>query len=48
MRGTELLTRLIPTAAKSLERILTNQRGTLWGNTELKLRVRKYPKSGEE
>jgi hypothetical protein len=48
MSGNGLLGRLIPSAVKNLQDIVLRQRETLWGDTALKLRVRKYPKSGEE
>lgn len=47
-RSAELLGRLIPSARQSLQRVLSNQRQMLWGDTSMSLRVRKYPKSGEE
>uniref|UniRef100_A0A7R9UZS2 Ribosomal protein L28 n=1 Tax=Chlamydomonas euryale TaxID=1486919 RepID=A0A7R9UZS2_9CHLO len=47
-RSVELLRRLVPEARQSLQRIMAGQRDTLWGSTEIKLRVRKYPKSGQE
>ncbi|KAG1673858.1 hypothetical protein FOA52_012883 [Chlamydomonas sp. UWO 241] len=47
-RSADALLRLIPSARQSLHNVLASQRQTLWGTTELKLRVRKYPKSGEE
>ena len=46
--GRNLIRNLIPSAGKALQQIVESQRGTFWGQTQLKLRVRKYPKSGEE
>jgi hypothetical protein len=44
----KVLDKLIPTAAAKLKSIVENQRSWFWGDSELKLRIRKYKKSGEE
>lgn len=42
----QLLSRVLPSAREQLLKLATEQRSTFWADTELKLRVRKYPKSG--
>ncbi|GAX82817.1 hypothetical protein CEUSTIGMA_g10243.t1 [Chlamydomonas eustigma] len=47
-QGTRILDRLIPSSVSKLKNIVENQRSWFWGDSELKLRIRKYKKSGEE
>lgn len=42
----QLLSRVLPSAREQLLKLATEQRSTFWADTELKLRVRKYPKAG--
>lgn len=44
--GGKLLSKLLPSARQHLQQIVESHRQTLWGDTQLKLRVRKYPKAG--
>eukprot|EP00798_Chlamydomonas_sp_ICE-L_P007037 gene7037-130_t len=42
----ELMSRLLPSAADTLSRIMRDRRSKFWASEELQFRIRKYPKSG--
>ncbi|KAG2438879.1 hypothetical protein HYH02_010677 [Chlamydomonas schloesseri] len=44
----QLISRLIPPARKQFEHLQAHRRDVVWGNTQITLRVRQYPKSKDE
>lgn len=47
-RAKQLMERLIPPARRQMIVIEEKRRNVVWGNTQLTLRVREYPKSKNE